>query len=377
MTARQSGVRARLEPVGDLDRLGRGVACARAAQRAVVLPAVGLDRVLAAPAPGEPAAARRDRDQRRRDRRAGRVRPGPAAALLLILTARALRLHESGEPALDSLYIEHNGLVAERAMPTPSGRRCSVCSPGAAPGTSWPWAVWSADTAELCHRGGARARLPGVVRQRRRAAHLDLAALRRSGRGLADAAEPQHTPPTHRARRLYAAIGPLALRAASTADEALAMLEQLKALHQRSWRRRGQPGCFATPFFETFHRDLIRDRFRHGEIQLLCAAAGDRAIGYLYNFAYGDRIYAYQSGFDYAADGRLKPGLVTHALAIEQAMREGYAIYDFMAGENRLKASFASHWRDIVWLRAARRRPLSGWNDAACRRRIAAAQASG
>ena len=77
-----------------------------------------------------------------------------------------------------------------------------------------------------------------------------------------------------RARRLYAAIGPLSLRAASSADEALAMLEQLKALHQKSWRRRGQPGCFATPIFETFHRDLIRDRFRSGEIQLLRAAAG-------------------------------------------------------------------------------------------------------
>ena len=90
------------------------------------------------------------------------------------------------------------------------------------------------------------------------------------------------------------------------------MLEQLKALHQTSWRRRGQPGCFATPIFETFHRGLISRRFRHGEIQLLRAAAGTQPIGYLYNFAYGDRVYAYQSGFDYAADGRLKPGLVTH-----------------------------------------------------------------
>ena len=138
------------------------------------------------------------------------------------------------------------------------------------------------------------------------------------------------------------------------------MLEQLKALHQKSWRRRGKPGCFATPCFEIFHRALIRDRFRHGEIQLLCAAAGNQAIGYLYNFAYGDRIYAYQSGFDYAADGRLKPGLLTHALAIERAMREGYATYDFMAGENRLKASLASHWRDVLWL-TIRRRSARPW----------------
>ena len=35
-------------------------------------------------------------------------------------------------------------------------------------------------------------------------------------------------------------------------------------------------------------------------------------------------------------------------------MREGYTTYDFMAGENRLKASFASHWRDMVWLSVQR-----------------------
>jgi CelD/BcsL family acetyltransferase involved in cellulose biosynthesis len=208
--------------------------------------------------------------------------------------------------------------------------------------------------AELSIEAARARRCPLVVRKRKRAAHLDLAALRRSGGRFADALSRNTRHQLMRARGLYAAIGPLSLRAASSADEALAMLEQLKALHQRSWRRRGQPGCFATPIFETFHRALIRDRFRYGEIQLLRAAAGNQAIGYLYNFAYGDRIYAYQSGFDYAADGRLKPGLLTHALAIERAMREGYATYDFMAGENRLKASLASHWRDVVWLRVQR-----------------------
>ena len=271
-----------------------------------------------------------------------------------VIPERRIALHQSGEAALDSLYIEHNGLLVARGHAS---------------------AVWQATLARLALRGAfdevvlgglerrtaevclEAARAQGrdaVVRQRRGSGHLDLAQLRRSGRGLADALSGNTRHQLMRARRLYETIGPLSLRAARTADEALAMLEQLKALHQRSWRRRGKPGCFATPGFEAFHRDLIGDRFRHGEIQLLCAAAGKQAIGYLYNFAYADRIYAYQSGFDYAADGRLKPGLVTHALAIEQALRDGFAIYDFMAGENRLKAGFASHWSDMVWLSVRR-----------------------
>lgn len=268
--------------------------------------------------------------------------------------ARTLRLHESGEPTFDSLFIEHNGLVAKGADASAVwAAMLGLLGRGGA----WDEVVLGGmedHTAEASIEAARAQGCPVMVCAHRRAAHLDLAALRRSKRRLADTLSRNTRHQLMRTRRLYGAIGPVTLRAARSVDEALAMLEQLKALHQRSWHRRGQPGCFAVPFFETFHRDLISDRFRHGEIQLLRAAAGAQAIGYLYNFAYGDRIYAYQSGFDCAADSRLKPGLLTHALAIERAVREGYATYDFMAGENRLKASLASHWRDTVWLSVQR-----------------------
>jgi CelD/BcsL family acetyltransferase involved in cellulose biosynthesis len=203
---------------------------------------------------------------------------------------------------------------------------------------------------ELCLEAARAQGRDVIVQHHVRSAHLDLEELRRSGRQLADGLSHNTRHQLARARRLYETIGPVALRSAESVEEALAMLDRLKALHQTSWQRRGQPGCFAAPAFESFHRDLIRARFSSGEIQLLAAAAGDRPIGYLYSFAHGDRIYAYQSGFDYAADKRLKPGLVAHALAIERATHAGFAVYDFMAGENRLKASFASHWTAMAWL---------------------------
>jgi CelD/BcsL family acetyltransferase involved in cellulose biosynthesis len=198
------------------------------------------------------------------------------------------------------------------------------------------------------------------VRQRRASAHLDLEQLRRSGRTLADVLSRNARQQLARARRRYEASGPLRLQAARSADEALAMLARLKVWHQRTWQRRAQPGCFAAPAFEAFHRDLIRSRFGHGEILLLCASAGDRPFGYLYNFARSGRVYAYQNGLDYAADGRFKPGLVSHVLAIEQALRDGFAVYDFLAGENRLKARLASDRDEMVWL-ALRRRSARAW----------------
>src|SRR5215813_8063251 len=109
-----------------------------------------------------------------------------------------------------------------------------------------------------------------------------------------------------------------------------------------------RPHSFAAPFFELFHRRLIRRNFDEGGTQLLRASAGDRAIGYLYNFRLSNRIYAYQSGFD-DADRQERPGIVTHALAIRHAFRAGARIYDFMAGRNRLKESFATRCEPMRW----------------------------
>jgi CelD/BcsL family acetyltransferase involved in cellulose biosynthesis len=288
-----------------------------------------------------------------------------------IVAARALRLHESGDPQLDALCIEHNGLLAHRGHVS---------------------AVWAAILAALVRERGwdelvlgglagrtaavcieaARSLDLGIVRRQRSSAYLDLEGLRRSGRAFADGLSRNTRQQLARSRRLYEAIGPLRLRTAQSTEEALYMLDSLKVWHQRTWQRRGRPGCFASPAFEAFHRDLIRERFGHGEIRLLCASAGARPLGYLYNFARGNRIYAYQSGFDYAANGRLKPGLVSHALAIERALCDGFAVYDFMAGENRLKASFASDRDDMVWL-ALQRRSARSWLD----RQVAALKASG
>jgi hypothetical protein len=67
-----------------------------------------------------------------------------------------------------------------------------------------------------------------------------------------------------------------------------------------------------------------------------------------HNFRLGNRIYAYQSGFD-DADRHERPGIVTHFLAIGNAFRSGARVYDFMAGRNRLKESFATRCEPMLW----------------------------
>ncbi len=121
-----------------------------------------------------------------------------------------------------------------------------------------------------------------------------------------------------RAFRRFEAQGPLGLREAASEAEAQDWFTGLKSLHCASWARRGIAHSFSREFFEPFHRRLIERSFAEGAVQLVEARAGERVIGYLYNFRRGGRLYAYQSGFA-DADPRERPGAVTHALAIRHA----------------------------------------------------------
>ena len=67
-------------------------------------------------------------------------------------------------------------------------------------------------------------------------------------------------------------------------------------------------------------------------------------------------MLAYQSGFDYAAAGlHQKPGLTCHHAAITLARREGAVAYDFLAGGDRYKTSFANATTALFWLDVAPR----------------------
>jgi hypothetical protein len=102
-----------------------------------------------------------------------------------IVPIHSLRLHESGDAALDSLHIEHNGLLAERShapavweatLGLLAGRRlCDELGLGGL----------ERATAALCIEAARAQQCEVVVREHRRSAYLDLAQLRRSGRALA------------------------------------------------------------------------------------------------------------------------------------------------------------------------------------------------
>lgn len=259
--------------------------------------------------------------------------------------SRGLHLNATGDDRWDCIAIEHNGFLGAAA-----DRPALIAALG----------DWFAGGANGL---GDELRLPGVAAgvsaellahrrllqnvQVRPGFAVDLERVRAAG-DFATVLSSNARQQLRRAQRDFAQDGTVAIVEARGVDEALAFFAALKDMHVRSWQRRGRSHAFTGPYFETFHRALIERTFAHGTVQLLRVTVGQQPIGYLYNFRHGRRIYAYQSGFD-DSDRKRRPGVVSHALAIAHNVAAGETMYDFLAGENQLKASFATERYELIW----------------------------
>jgi CelD/BcsL family acetyltransferase involved in cellulose biosynthesis len=254
-----------------------------------------------------------------------------------VLPSRAVFVNATGVARHDELWIEHNQIL---------GRGCTLGRLIDLLPDDWdelflPGADRDALGA-LDVPGGCRVR---IVRETP-SPFVDLARVRQAGDYLAVVSANTRS----QIRRARRRVGACELEVAASVAEALACYGELVALHTECWRARGEPGVFADPWFERFHRRLIERRFAHGEIQLVRLRAGARTIGCLYNLVANGRVLFYQSGLAAFDDPVVKPGHLCHAAAIARCADEGHAVYDFLGGRDRYKASLATGATELVWL---------------------------
>ena len=260
---------------------------------------------------------------------------------------RRLCLAESGDAAWDAPFIEHNAPLA----PPNIGAALLHAAWGAAGAR---WLVLSGVAPPMLEAAGG---VPWRA-QMRPAPYADLVALRTAGQGALGLCSANARQQIRRSDRSYAARGPLRL---SCLEDPLAGFEAMLPLHEAGWRARGKPGAFASVPMLRFHRALIAAASARGEVEMLHITAGDTDVGYLYNFRHQGRVHAYQSGLDHAGAGRHgKPGLTSHALAMERALAAGDMVYDFMAGADRYKLSLGPVTQPLWWAELVRPWSLPG-----------------
>lgn len=260
-----------------------------------------------------------------------------------VLPSRAIYFNTTGIESFDDLWIEYNGLVG-RDLDLPTIVRLL-------PGR---WDELFLNGLRSDAFGGIEGE-PELSRTRIRvdrkvpAHYVDLARVRAQGYLAALGSQTRG-----QVRRAQREAGDTTLDVAETESTALEIYDELVHLHSRQWQAKGKPGAFADPWFDAFHRRLIAQRFRHGEIQLLRVRGATRTLGCLYNFVYRGRVLQYQSGFVQLENKHLKPGFVTHAAAIEHAGALGHDVYDFLGGDMRYKKSLSTDCGWLLWARVQR-----------------------
>jgi CelD/BcsL family acetyltransferase involved in cellulose biosynthesis len=262
-----------------------------------------------------------------------------------VMPVRGLYLNATGIPRLDELCIEHNGLLCRPTGALPLAALVGLLPrdwdelvlPGIAAGELEPRALGE----------GLRLVVDGEVP----APFVDLERVRQAGDYLALLGSNTRA----QIRRARREVGRCELEVAGSVGQALAIYDELIALHTESWRERGEPGVFADPWFTRVHRRLIERRFAHGETELLRLRAGGKTIGCTYNLISNQRVLFYQSGLARSTDPHVKPGYLCQAAAIERAAATGAATYDLLAGEARYKTSLSTGTTRLAWLRVQRR----------------------
>ena len=136
----------------------------------------------------------------------------------------------------------------------------------------------------------------------------------------------------------------------ATDAERGATLDRFFALHRLS---RGEKADFMTPAVERFFRDIADALAPVGRLRLGVLRAHDEDAAVLFAFPYRDTLALYNAAYDPAL-ASLSIGIVSHAWAIREAIRERFHTYDLLRGDEPYKYDLGASDRWLGRLQATR-----------------------
>ena len=167
-----------------------------------------------------------------------------------------------------------------------------------------------------------------------------------------------HRKQIRRLQRGILSTGRVSLRRVEQLEDLPRAQGVLIDLHQRRRASLGEPGCFASASYAAFHRAVMPDLLRSGQLLLDWIELDGRPIAVEYWLAGADVVYAYQSGVDPDALEH-SPGRLSHISALCGAIEQGYGAVDFLRGDEPYKAHWRAQSRASVEIRVVPARPAA------------------
>lgn len=263
-----------------------------------------------------------------------------------LLRSRCLRLHQTGDRLLDQIWIEYNGFLAEAGRERDVAKACLQHLEQN--DQNWDEFIIGAIDSDEAEFYARTLDLHKHLRWEAPCFGVDLNELRRTGQQYLHTLSRNTRYQINRAHRLYQQRGEVELVRPDSCEEALAMFDSIAPWHLERWGSGPDQSGFANPDFVRFHQALIRAQWAEGGVDLVSVKAGDDIIATFYNLLHNQVVYFYLGGMMTETDNKLKPGLLGHALCIEDYRHHGFHYYDFMGGDERYKANLGQLHRQLV-----------------------------
>jgi CelD/BcsL family acetyltransferase involved in cellulose biosynthesis len=113
------------------------------------------------------------------------------------------------------------------------------------------------------------------------------------------------------------------------------------ALHKKRFLDLKKPGAYLSPSFRRMHNSIAGDLSEKGQLRLYIMEIDKKPVAALYGFSFNNSFYYYLGGFE-PEWGRMSVSTVLIAYAIEQAIAEGLAYFDFLRGDEPYKKKWMS-----------------------------------
>lgn len=263
---------------------------------------------------------------------------------------KGLTLNQTGVASEDLVYIEFNDVLC----PEEDRARVLLALAGQLGALKSPWA-------ELHLAGFAGGRISSFVsafgleeaaRKTSPAPWVDLEKVR--SEGYLPLLSGNTRRQIERSKRLFEeTFGPITLHPVNEEIEIWTDVFRLGDLQIERFEGAARPSSFDTSFFHKFVETLLlAPPSGETRAELLRIDAGETLLGLLVNFCHQGSVSNYQCAFaSFPGNNRLKPGLVSHSLAIEHYAGNGARVYHFLGGDQQYKKSLSTDTGQMVWTR--------------------------
>ena len=151
-------------------------------------------------------------------------------------------------------------------------------------------------------------------------------------------------------------------------DHVQADMRDFVMMHQERWMLAGHPGVFSDTRQAEFHSAFAGLAFARGWLFLTFLRLNGKRIAVNYAFHFRTTLSTYLNGMSQLGDiAKYSPGKILHTYSIQEAIRRGCSVYDFMRGRERYKYDYDAvdvpNWTLIVFLRhrAYTKTALKAW----------------